>query len=452
MTNIHFGRALLADGWSRDVRLRIDRDGRIAAIGRDVAAEAEDERAGVAIPGIANLHSHTFQRGMAGLAETRGPTTDTFWTWRETMYRFASAITPEDAEAIAAMAFVEMMESGFTAVGEFHYLHHDRDGTPYPDVAEIAGRIVSAAAWTGIGLTLLPVFYAHSDFGGVAPEVQQRRFVCDLDSFARLVEDARKLVSSMPEAGIGIAPHSLRAVTPQELDVLVSLAGDDPIHIHVAEQTREVEDCIAWSGMRPVAWLLANQPVGPRWCAIHATHMTPAEIAGLADSGAVAGLCPLTEASLGDGIFPAAAWYEAGGRFGVGTDSNVRIGLTGELRQLEYGQRLVTRSRNVLSGAGRSTGRSVFDAACAGGAAALGRRETGLVEGAPATMVSLDAEPALLDALDGDTLLDAWIFSARARVDRVWRNGIVEVENGRHRHRAAVERAFHAAMARIIAA
>ncbi|MCB1497017.1 MAG: formimidoylglutamate deiminase [Bauldia sp.] len=452
MTVIHFGRALLPDGWSSDVRVAIDADGRIAGVERGAKAEADDERAAIGIPGVPNVHSHTFQRGMAGLAETRGPITDTFWTWRETMYRFAGAITPEDAEAIAAMAFVEMLERGFTTVGEFHYLHHDRDGHEYSDIAEMAVRMASAAASTGIGMVLLPVFYAHSDFGGAPPEDHQKRFICDLDAFARLVEGARRATSPLPGGRTGIAPHSLRAVTPDELDALLPLAGDGPVHIHVAEQTREVEDCVAWCGTRPVAWLIDNQPLDQRWCAIHATHMTTPETSGLARSGATAGLCPVTEASLGDGFFPAVAWREAGGHLGIGTDSNVLIGLADELRQLECNQRLVTRSRNVLAETGRSTGRSLFDAALAGGSAALGLGEAGLAEGSITGVVSLEVEPSLLDSLEADMLLDIWIFAGRARVDTVWRNGVRQVERGRHRHRATVERAFQTTMMRILSA
>ena len=353
---IHFQRALLPDRWRNDVRLTIDADGQIERVETGVEAAAADERGIVGLAGISNVHSHAFQRGMAGLTETRDRGEDTFWTWRELMYRFLDRMTPEDVEAIAGMAFMEMLEGGFTTVGEFHYLHHDRDGQPFADIAEMSARIAAASATTGIRLVLLPVFYAHSDFGGAPPAPGQRRFICTLDSFARLLDGARQAVSTLPGAEVGIAPHSLRAVTPEELRVLVAIAPAGPIHIHVAEQVKEVEDCIAWSGSRPVEWLLDNAPVDRRWCAIHATHMTPSEARGLAQSGAVAGLCPVTEANLGDGVFPAIAWMENGGRYGVGTDSNVRIGLADELRQLEYGQRLTTRTRNVLAASGRSTG------------------------------------------------------------------------------------------------
>src|SRR3954465_1564587 len=303
MFTLHFGSALLPSGWADDVQVVVA-DGTVAKVTTGVAPESRDERHQLAVPGIASLHSHAFQRGMAGLAEMRGSTADTFWTWRETMYRFALDMTPEDVEAVATLLYAEMLEQGFTRVGEFHYLHHDRDGTPYANPAEMAGRIVLAAGATGIGLTLLPSFYAHSGFGGAAPHAGQRRFICSIDQFAKLVSASEIAVRGLPGANLGIAPHSLRAVTPDELAAIEPLAGGGPIHIHAAEQTREVEECVAWSGQRPVEWLLEHAPIDRRWCLIHATHTNATEIAALAKSGAVAGLCPVTEASLGDGIFP----------------------------------------------------------------------------------------------------------------------------------------------------
>ena len=302
MSSLHFASALLPSGWADDVRVVVT-DGTIEKVAIGAAPESDDERHQLAVPGIASLHSHAFQRGMAGLAETRGNAVDTFWTWRETMYRFALEMTPEDTEAVAALLYVEMLEQGYTRVGEFHYLHHDHDGTPYANPAEMATRIARAAEITGIELTLLPSFYAHSSFGGSAPHAGQRRFICSVDQFAELVAATRKAVSTLAGANIGVAPHSLRAVAPDELAALVPLAEAGPVHIHAAEQSKEVEECIAWSGRRPVEWLLEHAPIDERWCLIHATHMTATEIAALAKTGAVAGLCPVTEASLGDGIF-----------------------------------------------------------------------------------------------------------------------------------------------------
>ena len=278
-------------------------DGVIVAVESGAAAREGDERHAIMAPAAANVHSHAFQRAMAGLAEIRGRDIDTFWTWRETMYRFALTMSPDDVEAVAAQLYVEMLEAGFAAVAEFHYLHHAPDGSPYGSPAEMAGRIIAAARRVGIGMTLLPVFYAHSTFGGAPPRPEQRRFVNDVASFAQLVDDCRRMVRGVPGETVGIAPHSLRAVTPSELFELASLAGDAPIHIHAAEQIKEVEDCVAWSGARPVRWLLDNADVDERWCLVHATHMDKAETQGLARSGAVAGLCPVTEANLGDGIF-----------------------------------------------------------------------------------------------------------------------------------------------------
>jgi len=369
---VHFKSALMPDGWAAQVRIVLA-DGAIASIEHGVDPGAKDERASVGLPGMSNVHSHAFQRGMAGLTEHRGPNADSFWTWRELMYRFVGRITPDDAESFAAQAYMEMLEAGFTRVGEFHYLHHDPSGNAYADIAEMAVRVAAAVEQTGIGLTLLPVFYAHSGFGGLAPSAGQRRFINSVDEFARLMEASRKIVTGLPQATLGIAPHSLRAVTSEELSAILPLAGGGPIHIHAAEQVREVEDCLAWSGMRPVEWLLASMPVDSRWCLVHSTHVTEAETAGLARSGAVAGLCPITEGNLGDGVFPATAYLDAGGTLAIGTDSNVLISVGQELRQLEYSQRLRDRVRNALAGGpNRSTGRTVYEAALKGGARAMG--------------------------------------------------------------------------------
>jgi len=451
MSTLHFGSALLPSGWADDVQV-VMTGGIITRVTAGVAPQADDERHQLAIPGMASLHSHAFQRGMAGLAETRGNTSDTFWTWRETMYRFALGMTPEDCEAVATLLYVEMLEQGFTRVGEFHYLHHDRDGTPYSNPAEMATRIAGAAETSGIGLTLLPSFYAHGSFGGAAPHAGQRRFICSIDQFARLIAATEIAVRGLPGANIGIAPHSLRAVTPDELAAIEPLAGGGPIHIHAAEQTKEVEDCTAWSGRRPVAWLLEHAPVDRRWCVIHATHMTATETKALARSGAVAGLCPVTEASLGDGIFPAREFLDFGGRFGVGTDSNVLVGVADELRQLEYGQRLKHRARNVLSGGpGISTGRALFDTALAGGAQALAQPIAGIAAGARADIVTLDASHPSLAGRRGDAVLDGWIFAANANaIDCVWAGGNKVVEGGRHRLRQRARDTFNAAVRRLI--
>jgi formimidoylglutamate deiminase len=455
MGSLWFESALLPAGWSRDVRLTAA-DGRIERVLTGVPPGADDERHGIAVPGLANLHSHAFQRGLAGLTERRGNGGDSFWTWRELMYRFLERVGPEELEALAALAFAEMLEGGFTRVGEFHYLHHDRDGRPFADPGELAARLAAAAARTGIGLTLLPTLYAHGGFGGAPPGERQRRFLNDPERFARIVEASRRIAGALPGACVGVAAHSLRAVTPPELAQVVALARGSVIHIHVAEQLREVDDCLAWSGRRPVQWLLENAPVDERWCLVHATHATASELQGVASRGAVVGLCPVTESSLGDGIFSAAAFLAAGGRSGIGTDSNIRIDAAEELRTLEYSQRLAQRARNVLAAApGASTGRSLFDAALAGGSAALreaGPEPAGLVAGASLDVVSLARDHPALIGRHGDETLDSWIFAGdRGLIDCVWRAGVKLVSGGRHRDRAGVQARYAEALRRLLA-
>lgn len=444
MTAIFAAEVLLAEGWRNNVRICLE-SGLVTSIQPESSAQPGDEHHAIVIPGMPNLHSHAFQRGMAGLAETRGPGADSFWSWREVMYRFALGMTPDQVEAVASQLYVEMLEAGFTRVGEFHYLHHDKDGQPYANIAEMAERIAAASSAAGIGLTLLPVFYAHSGFGGASPNEGQRRFINDVNRFALLLEKSRESVRKLNQAVVGVAPHSLRAATPEELSAVIPLAGAGPIHIHIAEQVKEVDDCIAWSGKRPVEWLLENQPVDQRWCLIHATHMTDAETIAMAKSGAVAGLCPITEANLGDGIFPGVTFTEHGGMFGVGSDSNVLIGVSDELRQLEYSQRLLHRARNVIAAPSQSNGRNLFDSALAGGSRALGV-ESGIAVGTSADFVSLDADHPTLAGKSGDALLDAWIFANGGGVDSVWVNGRKLVEAGCHRHRDTVRQKFRAAM------
>jgi formimidoylglutamate deiminase len=445
VAGLFFEEALLPHGWARNVRIALDA-GLIASVESGCRVVPGDEQHRIGLPGICNLHSHAFQRGMAGLAEIRGTSSDSFWTWREVMYRFVGRMTADDIEAVAAQAYVEMLEAGFTRVGEFHYIHHDISGAPYANLGELAERIAAAAQVAGIGLTLLPVFYAHAGFGGRAPDAAQRRFINSIDGFSQLLEASRLAVAGLPGAIIGVAPHSLRAVTPEELAAVVTLAGKDPIHIHIAEQTREVDECVAWSGKRPLQWLFDHALVDRRWCLVHATHATSAEISAVAQSGAVAGLCPVTEANLGDGTFNAPEFIHRGGVFGVGSDSNVLIGLADELRQLEYSQRLALRARNVLaSGDTASTGRALFDGALSGGSQALGLTNTGLTEGASADIVSLDAENVALTGRSGDAILDSWIFGAnRSPVDCVWARGRKVVTDGRHDDRETVARRFRA--------
>jgi len=443
MTSLWFESALLPSGWAQGVRLTAT-GGRIEQVSVDTRPQSGDERHAIAVPGLPNVHSHAFQRGLAGLTERRGRGEDSFWSWRELMYRFLERIGPEELEAISALCFAEMLEAGFTRVGEFHYLHNAGDGAPYADPGELAGRVVAAAARTGIGLTLLPVFYAHGGFGGEAPTARQRRFVSDVESFARILESCRRAVRPLAGASVGVAPHSLRAVTPQELSAIVHLAHTGVIHIHIAEQVREVEECRAWSGQRPIEWLLRSQPLDERWCLVHATHATAAELAGIAAAGAVVGLCPITESSLGDGIFPAADFCEHRGRLGIGSDSNILLDAAQELRTLEYSQRLAQRARNVLAaGADASTGRTLFDMALLGGRQALEAgpvgSPAGLATGASLDVVTLHNNHLALLERQGDEILDSWIFAGgRDLIDCVYRAGERLVTDGRHRDRDAL--------------
>ena len=420
--------ALLPTGWARNVRLTTEA-GTITAVTPDTTSDNATRLPGIALPGIANLHSHVFQRGMAGLAQRGGD----FWSWREVMYRFLAVLTPDDIETIAALAYMEMLEAGFTAVAEFHYLHHAPDGREYANPAELAARIAAAAERTGIGLTLLPVFYAHGSFNAAPPAPGQRRFITDLDGYVRLLEAAQCAVATLPDARLGLAPHSLRAATGPELDALVTLAAGRVMHIHVAEQLREVEDCVAATGARPVEYLLASAPIDERWCVVHATHMTVAETTALAATGAVAGLCPITEADLGDGIFSALAWRDAGGRFGIGTDSNTAISAAQELRLLEYGQRLTHRARTLLAPPGISTGRDLWDKATRGGAQALDRHIGALDPGHRADIIVLDAAHPALTGRDDDAILDAMIFAAATPcITEVLVGGRLVVRDGQH--------------------
>jgi formimidoylglutamate deiminase len=453
VAGLFFEQALLPQGWARDVRIAIGA-GRVFSVETATSPRAGDERHSIGLPGISNLHSHAFQRGMAGLTEFRGDAADSFWTWRDQMYRFVGRMNADDIEAVAAQAYVEMLEAGFTRVGEFHYIHHDISGAPYGNIGELAERIAASAQLTGISLTLLPVFYAHAGFGGRAPDQGQRRFINNIDGFSRLMDASRRALAGQQGAIVGLAPHSLRAVTPDELDAIMPLAGQGPVHIHIAEQTREVDECLAWSGQRPMQWLFDHAAVDDRWCLVHSTHATPDEINQLAQSRAVAGLCPITEANLGDGIFKGHDFLAQGGAFGIGSDSNVLIGVADELRQLEYSQRLANQARNVMAGkAASSTGRVLFEAALNGGSQALGVASRGLVEGAFADLVSLDAGHVALAGRSQDAILDSWIFGAGGGlVDCVWARGHKVVSNGQHRDRETIARRYLRTLEGILAA
>ncbi|MBI0435551.1 formimidoylglutamate deiminase [Roseomonas sp. KE0001] len=451
--------ALLPEGWAHDVLIEVSAAGGIASVTTDAVPEGADRLPGLVLPGLANLHSHAFQRAMAGHAERRSPPeardseggADSFWTWRQTMYRFVSRFTPEDAEAVAAQLYAECLEWGFTSVAEFHYLHHQADGTSYAQPAEMALRHHAAARATGIGITLLPSLYRHGGIFGQPPVPAQARFLNDLDGFWRIVEGIRGAIAGDPQAGIGLAPHSLRAVTPAMLAEIAR--HDGPIHIHAAEQPREVAECLAATGARPVQWLLDHLPVDARWCLIHCTHMTEAESAGLARSGAVAGLCPSTEASLGDGIFDLPAFRAAGGRYGFGTDSHVGTSPRDEMRQLETSQRLARRQRSVATDeANPHPGRVLLDAALAGGAQASGRPIRGIATGQRCDLIVLDPDHPALCGRQGDELLDAWVFSGQGNpVRQVIAGGREVVRQGRHVDAERILARFRQAMARLAA-
>lgn len=409
--HIIFRHALLPDGWAENIGIEFT-NGVITRIKPGVTGGRA-----IGLPGMPNLHSHGFQRAMAGHAEHRGNGTDSFWTWRTLMYRLALSLDPDDMQAIATLAFTEMLEGGFTSVAEFHYLHHAPDGTPYADIAEMASRLAAAASETGIDLLLLPVFYAYSGFGQQKPTEGQRRFINTLDEYELLYRRCQTMGPT------GCAPHSLRAASLEDINILARLNGSAPFHIHIAEQKAEVEACLAFSGARPVAYLLANANAGQNWCLVHATHITPDEAQAMTKAGLVAGLCPITEANLGDGIFPAPSFT---GAYGIGSDSNVLIDAPRELQILEYSQRLARQQRNVMARPEcPATATALYLDAVAGGAQAMGMIG-GLRVGAPASFVTIAGEMP-------DSALASAVFTARQPAIRdVWVRGRRVVENGQH--------------------
>ena len=447
-TTISARQVLTLAGWLPDVAVHVDAAGRITEVSPcDFDAGSA---VGTLIPGLANVHTHSFQRAMAGLAERRGPRgADDFWSWREVMYRFLDVLTPDHIETIAAQVQLDMLEAGYTASAEFHYLHHQPDGTPYEDAAETSHRIFAAAQKTGIGLAHLPVLYTYGGLDGRALGQGQHRFGHDIGAFERLHRDLRDRMAALPaDFALGVAPHSLRAVDRAGLEACLALCPEGPIHIHAAEQLREVEEVEAHYGTRPVRWLLDTMPVDERWCLIHATHLDEGEIADLAASKAAAGLCPTTEANLGDGIFPAEAFLDAGGRFGIGSDSNIRLSVTEELRMLELSQRLAHRRRAVLACEGSpSTARNLIERAARGGAQAIGRNAGRIEAGALADLVALRDDLPFLDWPGGDERLDAWVFGAGAgAVSEVWSAGRHVVKDGAHIRRDEICSRFAATM------
>ena len=453
MKAIFANEALLADGWRRDVLIEIEGDLIVGVTPNTAAGDAEVVK-GALIPGMPNVPSHAFQRAMAGLTERAGTSGDNFWAWRELMYRFLERITPDDNEAIATQLYIEMLKAGYTSVAEFHYLHHDEHGHAYLNRAEMAERIIAATANAGIGLTMLPVFYAHATFGGVQPNPGQKRFIHDIDAFNGLLDDVMKFKNAIRR--IGVAPHSLRAVTPQELkSIIAHLNTHDqsaPIHIHAAEQLKEVNDCLTWSKQRPVAWLLENAKINQRWCLVHATHLDDDETFRLAESGAVAGLCPSTEANLGDGIFNAPDYFLQQGHWGIGGDSHVGVDPFRELAIVEYAQRLKSARRNILRTPGTdSIGGGLYRQALAGGAKALGQNVGRIAANCRADLVVMNQDDAALVEHTGDALLDAAIFGpVRQAVCDVMVGGAWVVQDGHHAHEDAALTRYRSTLKRLL--
>lgn len=450
---IFANQALLATGWAQNVRIEVD-SGVICGVFPDQAPRAGDQRVDTLLPALANLHSHSFQRAMAGMTEYRLAGKDSFWTWRDLMYRFTAHLSPDHIEAIAAFVFLEMQEAGYASVGEFHYIHHQPDGTPYDDLGELSSRIAAAAAGTGIGLTHLPVLYTYGGAGMADLQPGQARFGNGVDRYTALVAAAQGAVRALPkDCRVGIAPHSLRATSPSDLARVLAAHPGGPTHIHIAEQPKEVADISAWLGARPVEWLLDHAQVTPDWCLIHATHMTRAETEAMARTGAVAGLCPITEANLGDGPFNGPSYLQAGGAFGIGSDSNIRISLTEELRTLEYSQRLRDLARNVMVLDRASVGATLYKGAAQGGAQALGRDAGRIEVGRLADLVAIDSQDPALCALRPNQVLDGLVFAASdAVVTDLWSAGRHSVKGGQHVQRARIVRAYRAAMESLMAA
>ncbi|MCY3769346.1 MAG: formimidoylglutamate deiminase [Gammaproteobacteria bacterium] len=453
---LQFQSILLPDGWAENMVIEIDSEGNIHAVSPagDVRKPGVQRIPGWALPGVPNCHSHAHQRAMAGLGEKAGlgrdgrqTPADSFWTWREVMYRYLERIQPEHLYAISRQVYTEMLKAGYTCVGEFQYLHHDPSGRPYSNRAEMTLQCMQAAKDVGIGFTALPVLYRYGGFGNRPPLDGQKRFINDVMAFCEIVHGLVKASADSGNGTVGIAPHSLRAIDePLLREVLRNLSGTGlaAIHLHIAEQAREVADCLAWSRERPVQWLLNRFDLDSRWCLVHATHMDEEETLGMAKSGAIAGLCPTTEANLGDGFFNLGRYRQHGGQWAIGSDSHISVSPVEELRWLEYGQRLRYRQRNMVSGpSSPHTGKTLLTSAVRGGSRACGRKTGRIERGYRADFIVLDAEHSRLVGRTGDERIDSWIFSGNENpLTDVFVGGRQVISGGHHNQEESIRDAF----------
>ena len=441
-------KALLSQGWAKNVRLGVDDKGLIVSLQANVLAEQDDHRLGLVIPGLVNCHSHAFQRAMAGLTEYQVSPTDTFWSWRKTMYRFAYLVSPEDLQDIASYLYLEMIKQGYTSVAEFHYVHHQPNGKPYSSVSQLSQSVINAANIAGINLTLLPVLYMNAGFGDQALLDDQKRFGNSVDSYLALHDEATRYCSHQSQHSVGMALHSLRAVPASSMTEVISHFKDRahscPIHIHIAEQTQEVEQSIKALGKRPVEWLLDKYDIDKQWCLIHATHMTPKETAQVAKSGATVVICPTTEANLGDGLFPLRQYLDDGGQIAIGSDGNTCTNPMEELRWLEYGQRLLSRTRNVASDdRERHTGTNLYRHCLEGGARSIGQKPGALTLGGRADLIVLDDNSADLANIAADSILDVLIFgTSQSLIKDVMVNGTWKITHYHHADEERIKNTF----------
>lgn len=458
MTTIFAPTALLPEGWADNVLIEIDKDGWIVGVDSfksDISGGDAEIMTGILIPGMSNVHSHAFQRAMAGMAERSGGKKDNFWGWRDTMYRFLSKIGPDEMEPLAAQLYVEMLKAGYTTVGEFHYVHHQGDGSPYGERSIMSRQIIKAALETGIAITHMPTLYAYGGCGGAPAKIGQKRFLNDVPALMRIIEEIYGEYRTTPQVSVGFSPHSLRAVSAEMLregvEAFRRLIPDAPVHMHAAEQAGEVEECLAWSGKRPVEWLLENMGIDEKWCLIHCTHMTEAETRALAAAGVTAGLCPTTEANLGDGIFPLLTYFESGGRFAIGSDSHISISVVEELRWMEYIQRLTHRQRTLIQDHDiPSVGGMLYDRALAGGAKAMGRKTGRIETGYRADFVVLDNELPFMEGKLRDHALDAAIFASNENpVKHVMAGGRWVVRDKQHKREEQILKNFRDVMRKI---